>query len=71
MDLTHPITPPPEAWLDGRRVRLRALEPEELEALYGWENDPGKWEEGGKSVEEDRYALRLSLIHTCPSRPTP
>jgi len=24
MDLSHPITPPPEAWLDGRRVRLRA-----------------------------------------------
>ena len=46
MDLTHPITPPPEAWLDGRRVRLRALEPEDLEALYGWENDPATWEQG-------------------------
>ena len=44
MDLTHPITPPPEAWLDGRRVRLRALEPEDLEALYGWENGPATWE---------------------------
>lgn len=58
MDLTHPITPPPEAWLDGRRVRLRALEPEDLEALYGWENDPATWEQGCTLAPYSRYALR-------------
>ena len=30
--------------LSNDRVRLRALEPEDLELLYRWENDPELWE---------------------------
>ena len=29
-----------EEWLRGETVRLRALEPEDLELLYRWENNP-------------------------------
>lgn len=32
--------------LSNDRVRLRALEPEDLELLYRWENDPELWEVG-------------------------
>lgn len=32
--------------LSNDRVRLRALEPEDLGLLYRWENDPELWEVG-------------------------
>ena len=34
------------ALLENERVCLRALEPEDLELLYRWENDSELWEVG-------------------------
>lgn len=38
-------------------VHLRALEPEDLNFLYGIENDPGLWNVGTTNVPYSRYAL--------------
>lgn len=45
-------------WLIGERVRLRALEPEDLEPLYLWENDSALWERGNTLAPFSRYILR-------------
>jgi diamine N-acetyltransferase len=29
--------------LSGKNIRLRAIEPADLNAIYEWENDPGNW----------------------------
>ena len=59
MDLAHPMTPPATGqWLDGRLVRLRALEPEDLDVLYDWENDSTVWAQGCTLAPYSRYALR-------------
>ena len=33
--------------LEGRRIRLRAVEPQDAEVLYAWENDPAVWAVSG------------------------
>ena len=42
--------------LSNDRVRLRALEPEDLELLYRWENDPELWEVGNTLYIEGIYS---------------
>lgn len=44
-------------WLQGERVRLRALEPEDLTRLYRWENNSAWWETGNTVVPYSRYLL--------------
>ena len=44
--------------LSNDRVRLRALEPEDLELLYRWENDPALWEVGNTLAPYSRYILK-------------
>ena len=44
--------------LSNDRVRLRALEPEDLELLYRWENDPELWEVGNTLAPYSRYILK-------------
>lgn len=39
-------------------LRLRALEPEDLETLYQLENDRDEWDKGGTTVPFSYYALR-------------
>lgn len=39
-------------------IRLRALEPEDLELIYRIENDPAFWHFGASTVPYSRYALR-------------
>lgn len=39
-------------------IRLRALEPEDLELVYRIENDPTFWHFGASTVPYSRYALR-------------
>lgn len=39
-------------------IRLRALEPEDLEFLYRWENDSELWEVGSTLAPFSRYVLR-------------
>lgn len=42
-------------------IRLRALEPEDLELIYRIENDPDFWQFGCATVPYSRYALRQYL----------
>ena len=58
MDLTDPINTTSAHWLDGKQVRLRALEPEDLDRLYRWENDATTWEQGCTLSPYSRYSLR-------------
>ena len=43
--------------IEGRICRLRALEPEDLEAMYGWENDTTAWQVSGSVAPFSRHIL--------------
>lgn len=43
--------------LEGRLCRLRAVEPEDIEAMYAWENDPEVWSVSGTTAPFSRHAL--------------
>ena len=45
------------------RVRLRALEPEDLDILYRIENDMSLWDVGNTNVPYSRYALHDYIAH--------
>ena len=44
--------------LQNNVVRLRAPEPEDLELLYSWENNPEWWELGNTLAPYSRYLLK-------------
>lgn len=44
--------------LRGRDIRLRALEPDDVEPLYRWENDPTVWGVSGTLTPFSREVLR-------------
>ena len=44
--------------LEGAHIKLRALEPEDLEFLYALENDPDIWEVSGTLTPYSRKVLR-------------
>lgn len=43
--------------LKGRAVRLRAVEPSDVETMYRWENDPEVWRVSGTLAPFSRHAL--------------
>ena len=43
--------------LQGESVRLRAVEPDDVETLYRWENDPEVWRVSGTLAPFSRHAL--------------
>lgn len=45
-------------WFEGGDIRLRALEPEDLDWLYALENNDALWEWGCSNVPYSRYALK-------------
>lgn len=45
-------------YLISENIRLRALEPEDLELLYRWENDPELWRVGNTLSPYSRYILK-------------
>lgn len=47
-----------KGYLENERLRLRAVEPEDLEIMYDIENDPGHWSVGGITQPISRYTLR-------------
>lgn len=58
-------------FLTGSKVRLRALEPGDVELLYAWENDPRVWSVSGTLAPFSRETLRqfidnqrLDIFHT-------
>lgn len=46
------------ALLENERIRLRALEPEDLELLYRLENDTQLWSTGDSIIPYSRYTLK-------------
>lgn len=47
-----------EKLLENERIRLRALEPEDLDCLYRWENDDRLWAYGSTLSPFSRFVLR-------------
>lgn len=43
--------------IEGRICRLRALEPEDLDIMYGWENDTNVWRDSGTTAPFSRHVL--------------
>ncbi|MBN3036357.1 MAG: GNAT family N-acetyltransferase [Bacteroidales bacterium] len=49
--------------LRGRKVRLRAMEPEDTEIIYRWENDPSVWHLGTGLAPVSRFTLEQYLVN--------
>jgi Acetyltransferases, including N-acetylases of ribosomal proteins len=45
-------------FLETERITLRALEPEDLDVLYRWENDSRLWQNGSTLTPYSKFALR-------------
>lgn len=45
-------------YLNNQNIRLRAMEPEDLELLYTLENDPASWDISNFSVPYSRFQIR-------------
>lgn len=45
-------------FLESNRITLRALEPEDLDILYKWENDSRLWQNGSTLTPYSKFALR-------------
>ena len=50
--------------LENEIIRLRALEPEDLDAFYKWENDTTFWSWGCTLAPYSRYELREYILST-------
>ena len=46
------------AYLENEQIKLRALEPEDLDILYKWENDTELWMYGATIVPYSRFAIK-------------
>lgn len=44
--------------LENDKIKLRALEPEDVELLYNWENNPHLWQVGNTRQPYSKFALR-------------
>lgn len=53
-----------EKLLQNETIRLRALEPEDLELLYRWENDPEWWKYGNTLAPYSRYQLKAYIAES-------
>ena len=52
------------ALLANDKLRLRALEPEDLELLYHWENDSELWKVGSTLAPYSRYILKEYIVES-------
>jgi len=48
--------------IENDRIKLRALEPEDLELLYVWENNPMLWAVGNSRQPYSRYNLKQYIL---------
>ncbi len=48
--------------LENKNLRLRAIEPEDMELLYRWENDTSLWLHGASITPFSRYIIKQYLI---------
>lgn len=51
--------------LENETIRLRALEPEDLDVLYRWENDASLWHLGSTLAPYSRFSLKEYLKDSC------
>lgn len=49
-------------FLKNNTIHLRALEPEDLEVLYKWENDTDVWRYGSAMSPYSKYVLRQYIV---------
>lgn len=47
--------------LDGRLCRLRAMEPQDVDTMYRWENDTSLWSVSGTLSPFSRHAMEMLL----------
>ncbi len=50
--------------LEGDGVRLRAVEPEDLELLYKWENEEADWKQSNTLVPYSKYILKRYIANS-------
>lgn len=53
------------SYLNGEKVRLRAVEPEDLEVMYEMENDPEMWDISNFVEPYSRHLLREYIEQNC------
>ena len=51
-------------FLENDKIILRAVEPEDLELLYRWENDSSIWIAGNTRAPYSRYQLKNYISHS-------
>jgi diamine N-acetyltransferase len=49
--------------LENNKIRLRAIEPEDLETLYRWENDTALWVAGNTRTPYSRFVLKQYIAN--------
>ena len=52
------------AYLENDLIKLRALEPEDLDALYKWENDAELWRYGATITPYSKFALKEYIVES-------
>jgi diamine N-acetyltransferase len=50
--------------LEGDGIKLRAVEPEDLELLYKWENEEINWKQSNTLVPYSRYILKRYIVNS-------
>ena len=50
--------------LENENILLRAVEPEDLDRLYAWENNPQLWDVGNTRNPYSRYVLKQYIINS-------
>ncbi len=50
--------------LENEAIRLRAVEPEDLDRLYVWENNPKLWEVGNTRNPYSRFVLKQYILNS-------
>ena len=50
--------------LENEKIRLRAIEPNDLEQLYIWENDPDIWMVGNARQPYSKFILKQYIINS-------
>lgn len=50
--------------LRGKTLKLRAMEPDDIEKMYQWENDPETWVYSNTQTPFSRFYLEQYIIHS-------
>ena len=53
------------SYLSGTNIYLRAIEPEDLDILYQWENDSSLWVHGCTLAPFSKFTLREYIQNSC------